>query len=161
MPAFMAELSAIKSVAARALEFTVLTAVRSNEALQATWDESDSCEALDHTSGANEGRKEHVVPLSSEAISLLKSLPREHSPWIFIGKKNGQSLAENAMRKVLERIAKDITVHGFRSTFRTVGQREKTNIANQCLVRWRSRIRSITRSSAPISAAIYMTIASR
>jgi integrase len=48
--------------------------------------------------------REHVVPLSPEAIKLLKALPRDGSPWLFIGTKVGRPLGDNAMRKVLQRI---------------------------------------------------------
>jgi Phage integrase central domain/Arm DNA-binding domain/Phage integrase family len=102
---FMGELAKIKSVAARALEFTILTAVRSNEALLATWDEINfATKRWTIPAERMKAGREHVVPLSPEAIKLLKALPRDGSPWLFIGTKVGRPLGDNAMRKVLQRI---------------------------------------------------------
>jgi integrase len=57
--------------------------------------------------------------LSKTAIALLADLPREQdNPFIFIGANAGQPLSTSVLRKALARIRADVTVHGFRSTFR-------------------------------------------
>jgi integrase len=63
--------------------------------------------------------REHRVPLSDEAIEILKALPREKdNPYVFIRSRAG-GLSNMAMAAVLRRMDRlDITVHGFRSTFR-------------------------------------------
>ncbi|WP_309775768.1 tyrosine-type recombinase/integrase [Nitrobacter vulgaris] len=68
--------------------------------------------------GMKAGR-EHRVPLSDEAVEILKELPREkNNPYVFIGPRAG-GLSNMAMAAVLRRMDRlDITVHGFRSTFR-------------------------------------------
>lgn len=127
---FMPKLAKVKSVAARALEFTILTAVRSSEARLAAWDEVDFTNKRWTIPAARmKGKKDHVVPLSPQAIALLQALPRDHSPWIFLGTKIGQPLGHASLRGTLKRIDSKIPVHGFRSSFRDWAA-EKTNYAN-------------------------------
>jgi integrase len=130
MFAFMRKLRAVKTIAARCLEFIVLTAARRDEARLATWDEIDF-ETKRWTIPASrmKMKKDHVVPLSPEAIALLKALPREHSAWIFIGTKMGQPIGHDAPLATLKQIDPEITVHGFRSTFRDWSA-EKTSYPN-------------------------------
>ncbi len=120
IPAFIAELSKREGVAAKALEFAILTAARTGEVIGATWDEID-LEGRMWTIPADrmKASKEHRVPLSDRAFEILRSLPREKdNPFIFIGAR-ASSLSNMAMSSVLKRMnRKNITVHGFRSTFR-------------------------------------------
>jgi integrase len=63
-------------------------------------------------------RREHRVPLSKRALEILGALPRE-GELVFPGARDGKQLSHVAMLKVLERMGRDdVTVHGFRSTFR-------------------------------------------
>jgi integrase len=64
-----------------------------------------------------------------EAITLLEALPRDGSPWIFIGAKAGCPLGHASLRELLKRIDPEITVHGFRSSFRDWAA-EKTHYQN-------------------------------
>jgi integrase len=117
---FMQKLWVDGSIAARALEFTILTAVRRGEAKGARWDEIDLVAKL-WTIPAERMKagKEHRVPLSARAIEILKAVPREdEAGYVFIGTKKGAPLGESSMIQVLKRIHRGITVHGFRSTFR-------------------------------------------
>jgi integrase len=119
-PSFMAQLRTRKALAARCLEFTILTAARSGEALGATWGEIDFQDRL-WTVPADRMKAgaEHTVPLSDSAIALLKSLlPREMNPESRIFAINGASRSNMAMAMLLRRMDYDITTHGFRSTFR-------------------------------------------
>jgi integrase len=117
--AFVAELRKQESVAARALEFTILTACRTGEVVGATWAEI----ALDNAVWTIPGRRtkagrEHRVPLSGAALELLRGMPGGAGA-VFPGDKPGKHLAANAMRAALLRItgAGGASVHGFRSTF--------------------------------------------
>jgi integrase len=120
LPAFMAELRRRPGIAARALEFTILTAARTGEAIGARRDEIDLKEKL-WTVPASRMKmgKEHRVPLSDRALEILRSLPREDgNPYVFVGSKKGASLSTMAMLELARRMRPGLTVHGFRSTFR-------------------------------------------
>jgi integrase len=56
-------------------------------------------------------RREHVVPLSDDAASLIRSLPRI-SDFIFDG------IGDQSMMDLLRNMRFAATVHGFRSSFR-------------------------------------------
>jgi integrase len=74
--------------------------------------------------------KEHRVPLSDRAVEILRALPREkNNPYVFIGPRKG-GLSNMAMAATLGRMGRDnITVHGFRSTFRDWAA-ERTSFPN-------------------------------
>jgi integrase len=115
VPAFMSELREREGIAARALEFTVLTAARVGEVLGARWNEISGDIWIVPTIRMKGGR-EHRVPLSTYALDLLKALPRT-SEYVFPGAQS--QIANNGPRKLLRRMGRsDITVHGFRSSFR-------------------------------------------
>jgi integrase len=116
---FMTKLSAIESIAARAVEFTILTAVRTSEARFATWEEIDLVNKRWTIPGERtKTRMPHAVPLVPRSIDLLQALPRDGSPYVFIGTKAGQPLGHSAFQETVKRITPEITMHGFRSTFR-------------------------------------------
>ena len=112
--AFMAELRARDGVAARALEFAILTAARTGEVIGATWAEFDLQDRL-WTIPAERMKagREHRVPLSAPALAILQALPKgEPSDRVF-------PLSQMALLMTLRRMGRgDLTVHGFRSTFR-------------------------------------------
>lgn len=130
LPAFLALLRDREGIAARGLEFTILTAARTGEVIGARWSE-----IIDATwtipAGRIKGGREHRVPLSDRALEILQALPRERgNPHVFIGTRAGTGLSSMAMPAVLARMGKDdITVHGFRSTFRDWAA-ERTGYAN-------------------------------
>jgi integrase len=63
-------------------------------------------------------KKEHRIPLTSRALKILRTLPRE-GDFVFPGGRKGVPISNMAMAEVLKRMGRlDITVHGFRSTFR-------------------------------------------
>jgi integrase len=120
MPAFMAGLRGQVGVAARCLEFTVLTAARTSEAIGAQWSEIDPA-ARTWTVPAERMKagKEHVVPLSDPVLELLATLPRSGSDVVFENGRVGRPISNMAMAMTLRRMGHDgVTVHGFRSTFR-------------------------------------------
>lgn len=128
---FMAALRAEEGVAARALDFTILTAARTSEVLNARWEEFDLDAKVWTVPGERmKAGRSHRVPLSSAAIATLEAMreirERDH-PCVFPGGKRGKPLSNMAMLKVLERMKRnDLTAHGFRSTFRDWAA-ERTN----------------------------------
>jgi integrase len=120
LPALMAELRAMAGVAARALEFTILTAVRTSEARFARWSEVDLRTGVWTVPGERmKGDKEHRVPLPERALEIFAELPRDaRSDAVFPGRSNGAFINQDAMADVLAKLRPGFTVHGFRSTFR-------------------------------------------
>jgi integrase len=117
--AFTRDLRAREGVSARAVEFAILTACRSGEVRGAAWDEID-LEAKVWTVPATRMKagKEHRIPLSTQAIALLRQMPREGA-YIFPGRSSDTILSDMSLTAVLRRMGRgDITVHGFRSSFR-------------------------------------------
>jgi integrase len=123
IPAFMARLRKIDSVPARALEFTILVAARSGETLGARWSEI-ALDARLWTVPAEriKSKREHRVPLTDRAMQILDMMSlwvRGDNGFVFPGAKPGQPLSNMSMLMLLRRIGRrDITTHGFRSTFR-------------------------------------------
>jgi integrase len=124
-PAFVADLRKQDSVAARALEFTILTAVRTSETIGAVWDEIDLTKRVwtIPTERMKTG-KEHRVPLTDRAMEILKSIHHREG-LVFLNGRN--PLSDSIMARLLKRMrSDDVTVHGFRSTFRDWAE-ERTN----------------------------------
>ena len=117
--AFMVKLRAAEGMGARALEFVILTAARSGEARGATWAEIDTEEKVWTVPGARmKAGKEHRVPLSDAALSLLKALPRMvGSDLVFAAPRSGL-LSDMTLTAVMRRMGLEAVPHGFRSTFR-------------------------------------------
>ncbi len=121
VPQFLAALQRRDAIAARALEFTILTAARTGEVIGATWDEIDlDGEVWTVPPGRMKAGNEHRVPLSDRALEILRALPRgEGNKHGFVGPAQGKGLSNMAMLTLLRRMGRDdITVHGFRSSFR-------------------------------------------
>lgn len=133
LPEFMKTLRGREGVAPKALEFLILTAARTSEAIGATWDEFDldagvwtipasRMKVKKHRSGAE--RAPHRVPLSPRALAILGAVPREEkNTHVFISRtKTGRGLSNMAMLDLLKNdlgYAGEATVHGFRAAFRT------------------------------------------
>jgi integrase len=121
LPAFMTALREQSGTAARALEFLVLTATRTSEAINATWSEIDMDTMLWVIPGHRVKKAaDHRVPLSDAAVALLRALPTEAgNGHVFIGQTAGKSLGGSmALSRVLHKMGHAaVTVHGFRSTF--------------------------------------------
>ncbi len=136
MPAFIAALRDRDAMAARMLEFLILTNVRTGAVLAATWDEFDLDAAVWKVPLANLKDKKHRkeafrVPLSARALDILRELqPAKISWWVFPG-YHGKRLSNMAMLTLLRRMnsedqkwldptsGKAIVPHGFRAAFRT------------------------------------------
>jgi integrase len=123
VPALMAKLSENSSIGRLALRFLILTAARSGEVRLATWQEVDLKQALWAIPAKRmKAGKEHVVPLSAPALSILKELKdafgTKPSAVIFPG-KGSKALSDMTLTKVLRTdLPGPHTVHGFRSSFR-------------------------------------------
>lgn len=122
VPAFVVELRKRAAMAARALEFTILTAARSGETYGMRWSEVDRSAAI-WTVPANRMKagREHRVPLPARAVEILEEvamLGMEQEAYVFPGHKEGRPLSAMAMEMTLRRMKVDVTVHGFRSSFR-------------------------------------------
>jgi integrase len=106
------------SLVARALEFTILTAARTSEAIEAKEGEIDFANKLWTVPAERmKANKEHRVPLPERAIEILQTTLREKgSEWMFPGGRKGRPLSNMAMLELLRDMAPGLTVHGFRST---------------------------------------------
>jgi integrase len=122
---FMSKLRQNESISAKALEFLILTAVRSGSVRTAEWSEFDLDRKLwvipaEHT----KVRQEHRVPLQPQAIKLLKSLPVMAGTDIVFASPSGKALSDMALSQLMRRMRErgelvdDAVPHGFRSTFR-------------------------------------------
>ncbi len=123
LPAFIARLRSddTPAMAKLALEFTILTAARTGEVINARWDEIDIGKRLWTIPASRmKAGKEHRVPLSDRAVAIIETIRpvTEAGGWIFEGQRTRKPLSNMAMLKLLERMKVPVTVHGFRSTFR-------------------------------------------
>lgn len=132
--AFMKQLRTREGVAALALEFLILTTARTSEVTRATWDEIDLKGKVWRVPPDKiKGEKEHRVPLSAPAIAVLKRIKKEYEAddFVFPGGMVGKPLSSGGMMSVLKRMGlHDLTVHGFRSTFRDWAA-EQTSYPNE------------------------------
>jgi integrase len=125
MGGFMPLLRQNVSISAKALEFLILTAVRSGSVRLANWSEIDFKKKLwIIPAGHTKTRQEHRVPLSSQSISLLQSLPRIAGSTVIFPSVKGACLSDMAMSQLMRGMRDrgelncEGVPHGFRSTFR-------------------------------------------
>ena len=119
---FINKLRTHSGYSALALEFKILTAVRTGEIIGAMWDEIDIKEAVwIIPSERMKSGREHRVPLSSRAIEILESITSNRNPeeCVFKGWKHNTGLSNGAFLALIKKMKiTDVTPHGFRSTFR-------------------------------------------
>jgi integrase len=119
MGAFMERLRSLDGMGARALEFAILTAARSGEVRGATWREFDLDAGVWKVPAARmKAGREHRIPLSAAAVSLLRSLPGGAAGDVAFPGVKGQPLSDMTLTKVCRRMDIEGVPHGFRSTFR-------------------------------------------
>jgi len=129
LPSFMNILSNTDGMGARALELTILTATRTKESLGARWEEFDlNNRVWTIPKERMKAGVEHRVPLSDQAMKVVtKMADQKMSDYVFPNRASGKAMSNAGMSSVLKRLERtDITVHGFRSTFRDYVA-EKTN----------------------------------
>lgn len=120
-PELMAKLAAMPSTSATALRFTILTAARTGETIEAKWDEFDLDDKVWTVPAARmKAGKEHRVSLSDAAVKILKGLPRR-GDYVFATQDPKRPLSNMAMLQCLRglRDGTGETVHGFRASFST------------------------------------------
>ena len=123
LPAFLTSLRGKQATAALALELCILTAARSGEVLNATWTEFDLAKGVWTIPAIRmKAGQEHRVPLTARALDVLQLLNKQklaHNDHVLAGNAKGKPLSNMAMTMLLKRMGQtEITVHGFRSTFR-------------------------------------------
>ncbi|HTO47863.1 MAG TPA: site-specific integrase, partial [Burkholderiales bacterium] len=122
VPAFLRALRVHPGVAARCLEFTILTAARTGESIGAQWSEFDLDAALWTVPAERmKAREPHAVHLSERSLAILDGLRVLGSLLVFPSARDmSRPLSNMAMLALLKRMKRhDITVHGFRSSFST------------------------------------------
>ena len=135
LPKFFEALSKQTTISAKAMVFTILTAARSGETRGATLGEIDLKNALwTVPPERTKSRREHRVPLTKEALTLLRSLSQmgTDADALLFPNPQGRVLSDTAMRKYLQEDMEQpgLTVHGFRSTFRDWAA-ERTNFPRE------------------------------
>lgn len=120
VPAFYAELEGRSAMAAKALQFTILTAARTSEVLEMKWPEVDFDARLWTVPAERmKGGEAHRVPLTDEMLTILEPLKAMASDYVFEGQKRHKPLSNMSMLMLLRRMGRTgFTVHGFRSSFR-------------------------------------------
>ena len=117
VPELMKDLEKREGVSPRALEFLILTAVRSSEVRFARWDEIDLDQRIWTIPAERiKARKTHRVPLSDAAVNLLEGLPRD-SEYLFPNTK-GNPLSDAILSVLTKKMREGVTPHGFRSSFK-------------------------------------------
>jgi integrase len=130
---FMSDLEKQGGVSALALRFTILTAARTSEVINARWSEIDMSARLWTVPGERmKAGREHRVPLSEAALAVLRAVwppGDDRTGWVFPGPRAGQPLSNMAMLALLRRTGHGhLTTHGFRSSFRDwCGETGKAN----------------------------------
>jgi integrase len=121
VPQFVAQLRRQPGIAARCLEFTILTAARTGESIGAQWREFDLHAARWTIPGQRmKGGEPHSVYLSERAVAILREMQALGMPYVFPSTKRGGAMSNMAMLALLKRMKRaEITVHGFRATFST------------------------------------------
>jgi integrase len=119
--AFTAKLRESAGVPARALELLLLTAARVGEIRGGTWAEIDLASRMWIIPAERmKGGKEHRIPLSVAAVAVLRGMHAiRRSDYVFPGRRTGRPLSNTMILNIAKQVAgRDITLHGFRSTFR-------------------------------------------
>ena len=131
MGSFMRSLYFEKGMAARALEFAILTAARSGEVRFAIWSEIDvkSCTWTVPAERMKSGR-EHRIPLCPRAMLLLEEVFISSVLNVIFQNSRGGQLSDVALGAVCRRIGANCVPHGFRSTFRDWCA-ENTNVGRE------------------------------
>jgi integrase len=137
LPAFLVSLREQEGIAARALEFLILTATRTGEVIGARWNEIDLLgKTWTVPAERMKAHREQRVPLSTRTLAILQDMHGLRSgddpkAFVFPGAKSGKPLSNMAFLMLLRRMGRgDLTAHGFRSTFRDWAA-ERTNFPSE------------------------------
>tara|TARA_R110000782_G_scaffold152545_1_gene245121 strand:+ start:238 stop:1464 length:1227 start_codon:yes stop_codon:yes gene_type:complete len=119
--AFMGALRQRDAIAARGLEFLILTAARTGEVIGAKWPEVDfKSKVWTVPADRMKAGREHRVPLSAPAVTVLETMANlRQSDFVFPGARDREPLSNMSFLQLLKRMDHgSMTAHGFRSTFR-------------------------------------------
>jgi integrase len=136
VPALLNDLKADGTIAALCLQFTILTAARTNESTSCPWADIDLAARTRGVQILKGGQAwRHMIPLSEQAIDLLRGLMVDGKPvgeYVFPARNRRGALGTSAMLDWLERLkwSDRTTTHGIRSAFKTWAT-ERTNYARQ------------------------------
>ena len=132
---FIIKLRGRKGSSALAMEFMILTAVRTGEVRGARWQEIDlTAKVWTIPADRMKAGKKHRVPLCDRALQILSSLKSNRNPdeFVFPGWKAGTGLSDGAMLALLRKMeVGPYTPHGFRSTFRDWAAEEAHQFSNE------------------------------
>jgi len=134
LPSFMAELAAKQCISARMLETCILTCARTNEIINMKWSQID----LDRESWTLAAElmkmdRDHVVPLSRPVMTFLRNAHEmRFGDYVFPGRTRSEPMSNMTMLELLADMGRDVTVHGFRATFRTWAD-EEMEFSNQAV----------------------------
>jgi integrase len=120
VPALMQRLRSLGSTSSLCLEFTILTAARTSEAIGARWEEFDLARGIWTVPAVRmKNGREHRVPLSGRAREIIKRMAETRvNAFAFPGQKSDKPLSDMALEMAMRRLKVGATVHGFRSAFR-------------------------------------------
>ena len=121
VPAFVKDLRERDAIAARALEFLILTASRTGEVRGATWDEVDLDRGIWTVPAARmKAERIHRVPLTARALDIARAMHQaRENDFVFPGARKNRPLSSHAILMLMRRMDKEqFTPHGFRSSFR-------------------------------------------
>ena len=137
LPAFLASLRTREAIAARGLEFLILTAARTGEVIGACWNEIDLLDKVWTVPAARmKAHREHRVPLSPRAVAILSEMQAARhgdagDAFVFPSHKLSTGLSNTAFLMLMRRMGRgDLTAHGFRATFKTWAS-ERTSFQNE------------------------------
>jgi integrase len=141
LPGFLVTLRGQAGVAARALEFLVLTAARTGEVIGARWSEFDlNDKTWTVPSERMKANRPLRVPLSARVLAILQEMQAHHHDddgFVFPGSRSGRPLPHSALLRLLQQMRRDeLTAHGFRATSRpgqATARRSKTRSSRR---RW-------------------------
>ena len=137
LPAFLVSLREQEGIAARALEFAILTAARTGEVIGAQWNEIHLLDKIWTIPASRmKAHREHRVPLSPRVLVILGEVRAARAGddgFVFPGGKAGHPLSNMAFLMLLRRMGRsDLTAHGFRATFKTWAS-ERSNFQNEII----------------------------
>lgn len=141
VPAFIAKIRSSEAGDSTklAFEYLILTATRTTEVLEATWEEIDLKEGLwTIPEGRMKASRPHFIPLSSRCVEILKVARKlsEGDGYVFPARREGKPLSNGVFLMMLRRMKQLITAHGFRSTFRDWAAEQTSSpreVAEKCL----------------------------
>lgn len=127
IPNFVSQLKNRRSISSKVLQLLILTATRTSEVLNATWDEFNmNTQTWVIPAERMKSHREHRIPISTSAMSILESLPKIHNNnYLFPGMKKGKPLSNMALLQMMRKMGYgrnfengDYVPHGSRSSFR-------------------------------------------